>query len=213
MNVFYQIQPLRKPLQMALATIAVCLSGCSEIRVGTVRTGTLDFDESKTIGDVLDNPSLISNGQWTSFEADDGSHVVEFRGDISNLQAELAAVSSEFKENPAAFTLGALASGGEMGAIGLGMLLNSGMEIEACRYTIQFLMSKRDATRFEVGFSTVEAKVRMPDGSIVEETFDDEDDSVLEYLYASNKTAIGMFVLSRVMVSGIFQRLMEGLQE
>jgi hypothetical protein len=210
---FYQMHPLRKLLQTAFGAIALCLSGCSEIRVETVRTGTLDFDESKTIGDVLDNTSLLSNGKWTSFDAVDGSHVVEFQGDISDLQAELASISSEFQKNPAALTLGALASGGEMGAIGLGMILNSGMEIKTCRYTIQFLMSKRDPTRFEIGASSVEAKVKMPDGSIAEEIFNDEEHSVLECLYESNKAAIGMFVLSRAMLGGIFQNLMEGLQE
>jgi len=183
------------------------------MRVEFVRSATLDFDESKTVGDVLDNPNLIENGSWHSFDAEDGSHLVEFQGDISDLRAELATISSEFKENPAALTLGALASGGEMGSIGLGMILNSGMEIESCRYTIQFFMSKRDPTRFEIGASSVEANVKMPDGSIFEETFNDEEHSVLECLYESNKTAIGMFVVSRVMVSGIFQKLMESLNE
>ncbi len=188
------------------------LAGCSEIRVETVRGGTLDFDETKTIGDVLDNRALISNGRWKSFDADDGSHVVEFSGRILGLDEEMATVGAEFKKNPAALALGALA-GGEMGAIGLGMLLNSGMEIESCDYTIQFLMSKRDPERFEIGASSFTAKVKMPDGKVHEESFSDEDSDILESLYDGNKSAIGMIVLSRFLISGVFQQILQQLNQ
>lgn len=193
--------------------IAVVFCSCSEIRVETVRNGTLDFDETKTIGDVLDNPDLLSNGQWKYFDAEDGSHVVEFTGQIEGLQAEMDSLQKEFKENPAALTLGALAGGGEMGALGLGMMLNSGMEIQECNYTIQFLMSKRDIERFEIGASSFLANVKLPNGELVEETFDDPDGTILEALYESNKTTIAMLVVSRVMVSGVFQNLMEQINQ
>ncbi len=189
------------------------LAGCSEIRVETIRSGTLDFDETKTIGDVLDNRTLISNGRWKSFDAEDGSHVVEFSGKIQGLGEEMATLGEEFQKNPAALTLGALAGGGEMGAIGLGMLLNSGMEIESCDYTIQFLMSKRDMERFEIGNSSFTAKVKMPDGKVIEETFTDEDDDILESLYAGNKSAIGMIVLSQFLISGVFKQMLHQINQ
>ena len=189
-----------------IAALGLC--SCSEIRLETVRNGTLDFDESKTIGDVLDNRNLLSKGNWKYFDAEDGSHVVEFTGQIDGLQGEIEALQTEFKEDPAALTLGALAGGGEMGALGLGMILNSGMEIKGCNYTIQFLMSKRDIERFEIGAANFTAQVKLPNGKVIEETFDDEDGSVLESLYESNKTAIAMLVISRVMLSEVFQNLM-----
>jgi len=196
-------------MRFLLATFLVTLAGCSEIRVETVRNGTLDFDETKTIGDVLDNPGLLSNSQWKYFDAEDGSHVVEFSGQIEGLQTEMESLQKEFKKNPAALTLGALASGGEMGAVGLGMMLNSGMEILGCTFKIQFLISKRNMERFEIGASSFTASVKLPNGEVVEETFDDHDGTILESLYESNKTTIAIFVVSRVMVSGIFQKLME----
>jgi hypothetical protein len=196
-------------MRVLLAALLVTLSGCSEIRVETVRNGTLDCDETKTIGDVLDNRNLLSNGQWRYFDAEDGSLVVEFSGHIEGLQAEMESLQKEFKENPGALTMGALASGGEMGAVGLGMMLNSGMEILGCTFTIQFLMSKRDMERFEIGASSFTASVKLPNGEVVEETFDDPDGIILESLYESNKTTIAILVVSRVMVSGIFQKLME----
>jgi len=189
-----------------IAALGLC--SCSEICLETVRNGTLDFDESKTIGDVLDNRNLLSKGNWKYFDAEDGSHVVEFTGQIDGLQGEIEALQTEFKEDPAALTLGALAGGGEMGALGLGMILNSGMEIKGCNYTIQFLMSKRDIERFEIGAANFTAQVKLPNGKVIEETFDDEDGSVLESLYESNKTAIAMLVISRVMLSEVFQNLM-----
>ena len=201
--------PLMMLTRVLLASALVTLAGCSEIRLETVRNGTLDFDESKTIGDVLDNRDLLSKGNWKYFDAEDGSHVVEFTGQIDGLQVEIETFQTEFKENPAALTLGALAGGGEMGALGLGMILNSGMEIQGCNYTIQFLMSKRDIEQFEIGAANFTAQVKLPNGKVVEETFDDEDGSILESLYESNKTAIAMLVISRVMLSGVFQNLME----
>lgn len=199
-------------LLLSIAFVAG-ISGCSEVRIETVRSGTLDFDETKTIGDVLDNPALISNGRWKSFDAEDGSHVVEFTGKIQGLGEEMATLGEEFQKNPAALTLGALAGGGEMGAIGLGMLLNSGMEIQSCDYTIQFLMSKRDLERFEIGASSFTAKVKMPDGKVIEETFSDEDGDILESLYDGNKSAIGMVVLSRFLISGVFQQIFQQINQ
>jgi len=193
--------------------IAVAVCSCSEVRVETVRSGTLDFDETKTIGDVLDNPNLLSNGHWKYFDAEDGSHVVEFSGQIEGLQEQMENLQSEFKKNPAALTLGALASGGEMGALGLGMLINSGMEMQSCQYTIQFLMSKRDLDRFEIGASSFTAKVKLPNGEVVQDTFDDQDGTILEALYESNKSTVAMLVLSRVLLSGVFQNILERINQ
>jgi hypothetical protein len=91
----------------------------------------------------------------------------------------------------------------------IGIISKSGMEIQGCNYTIQFLMSKRDLERFEIGVANFTAQVKLPNGKVVEETFDDEDGSILESLYESNKSAIAMLVISRVMLSGVFKNLME----
>jgi hypothetical protein len=74
-------------------------------------------------------------------------------------------------------------------------------------------MSKRDLERFEIGASSFTAKVKMRDGKVIEETFSDEDGDILESLYDGNKSAIGMVVLSRFLISGVFQQIFQQLNQ
>jgi hypothetical protein len=87
------------------------------------------------------------------------------------------------------------------------------MEMQSCQYTIQFLMSKRDLDRFEIGASSFTAKVKLPNGEVVQDTFDDQDGTILEALYESNKSTVAMLVLSRVLLSGVFQNILERINQ
>lgn len=194
---------------LSMLIFLMCFTGCSNSRIDLVRNGTLDMDESKTIGDVLDNKSLLSNGRWTYFQAEDGSNVVQFNADIDGLQEQLDLIEAEFKANPTALTMGALASGGEMGAVGLGMLLNSEIKIDKCEYQIQFLLSKRDDDRFEIGNSSFTAEVSLPNGKKSNQTFDDEEDDILGSLYENEKAPIAFVVISKFMISGFLQQIMQ----
>ena len=187
------------------------LSACTESRVEMVRNGTLDRDETKTLGDVFGNKALFANGKWEAFDADDGSHVVQFTGSLEGLQEEMDEMRQEFEKNPAGFTLAALAQAGEMGGVGVAMILKSGIRIEECRYEIQFLMSKRKAGAFEVGNSVLKAKAKMPGGKMAEEEFNDEDGDVLDSLYEGDKAGIAALVVGKMMVSGLFKGVLEGI--
>ena len=195
--------------RILFAVALLALSACTESRIEIVRNGTLEHDETRTLGDVLDNAALLSNGKWEAFDADDGSHVVQFSGKLRGLQEAMDQMRTEFEKNPAGFALGALAQGGEMGGLGFAMLVNSGIRIKECHYQVQFLMSKREAGAFQVGNATLRAKVKMPDGKVVEEEFDDEDDTILDGLYEGEKAGIAAVVVGKMMVSGLFKGILQ----
>ena len=119
-----------------LVPLVILLASCDRLNVEKVRQGTLDFDTTKTLGDAFGKSDVISGGRWSGFEADDGSQVVQFNGVLPGLQQALDQAFAEVRANPGAATLAALGSGGEMGALGLGFLLNSPLRIESCDYQI-----------------------------------------------------------------------------
>jgi hypothetical protein len=200
-------------LQRAFLLCALSLlAACDQLNVEKVRQGTLDLDTSKTLGDAFGRSNLISNGQWSGFESDEGSQIVEFTGRFDGLQEALDEVFSELKANPQAAALAALGSGGEMGAIGLGFLMNAPLSIESCEYEIQFLLSKRDDS-FNIGAATLKAVIRNTQtGSLREQTFSDDEDTVLTAIYEGDKIAIAFLVLGQAMQAELAEGLLQQLQ-
>lgn len=189
------------------------LTACDRINVERVRAGTLDFDDTKTLGDALGNLDLISDGKWSGFEATDGRQVVEFNGKLDGLQQALDETFAEIKKNPEAAAMAALAGGGEMGPLGLAFLVNSPLGIDSCSYQIQFLLSKRD-DGFSAGAASLKANIaNKKTGTNQECTFEDNDHQILKAIYENDKSAIALYVLSQAMQAELGQGLIKAMQE
>lgn len=66
---------MKKLFVVALATIM--LSACGS-NVDTVKSGTMEFNQTISVGEALDNWSSCQQGDWDEFETDNGVTVVEF---------------------------------------------------------------------------------------------------------------------------------------
>lgn len=64
-----------KKLLIILSAI-VFLNGCSDI--DNVKSGVMDFDQTITVGEALDNWKSCRKTHWEEFETDNGVKVVEF---------------------------------------------------------------------------------------------------------------------------------------
>lgn len=198
-------------LLLSAIALTVVLASCDRLNVEKVRQGTLDFDTTKTLGDAFGKSDVISRGKWSGFAADDGSQVVEFSGAFEGLQQAMDEIFAEIRANPQAATLAALGSGGEMGALGLGFLLNTPLRIDSCDYQIQFLLSKRDDS-FEIGASELKARItNAQSGEGKDYTFNDEEGKVLEAIYDNDKSAVALYVLAQAfqaqMAEGLLRQL------
>ncbi len=65
---------LMKKLVLGLIALFV-LSGCSDI--SKVKTGTLAFDKSLSIGDAFDKYKYFKSTKWSDLETDNGKKVVQ----------------------------------------------------------------------------------------------------------------------------------------
>lgn len=205
--------PMRALLALCSFPLFVSLPACDRLNVESVRQGTLDFDTSKTLGDIFGTSEVVSGAKWSGFAANDGSQVVQLNGTFTDLQAALDEAFAEIEQNPQAATLVALGSGGEMGALGLAMLVNSPLRIDTCSYQIQFLLSKRDDS-FEVGSSVLKAVItNTQTGSSKEHTFGDDDSNVLAAIYENNKSAVAVYVLAQAMQAQVAEGLLRQFQE
>lgn len=198
-------------LLLSAIALTVALASCDRLNVEKVRQGTLDFDTTKTLGDAFGKSDVISHGKWSGFAADDGSQVVEFSGAFEGLQQAMDEIFAEIRANPQAATLAALGSGGEMGALGLGFLLNTPLRIDSCDYQIQFLLSKRDDS-FEIGASELKARItNTQSGEAKDYTFNDEESKVLEAIYDNDKSAVALYVLAQTMQTQMAEGLLRQL--
>jgi hypothetical protein len=196
---------------LLLVPFVILLASCDRLNVEKVRQGTLDFDTTKTLGDAFGKSDVISHGKWSGFAADDGSQVVEFSGAFEGLQQAMDEIFAEIRANPQAATLAALGSGGEMGALGLGFLLNTPLRIDSCDYQIQFLLSKRDDS-FEIGASELKARItNTQSGEAKDYTFNDEESKVLEAIYDNDKSAVALYVLAQAMQTQMAEGLLQQL--
>lgn len=196
---------------LLLVPLVMLLASCDRLNVEKVRQGTLDFDTTKTLGDAFGKSDVILHGKWSGFAADDGSQVVEFSGAFEGLQQALDETFTEIRANPQAATLAALGSGGEMGALGLGFLLNTPLRIDSCDYQIQFLLSKRD-DNFEIGASELKARItNTQSGAAKDYTFKDEEGKVLEAIYDNDKSTVALYVLAQAMQAQVAEGLLRQL--
>lgn len=64
------------------AAFAICLffTGCSDVNVDKVKSGSLDGFKGLPIGQVFDNYKYFKSKRWKSIKTDDGRNVVEFNG-------------------------------------------------------------------------------------------------------------------------------------
>ena len=133
------------------------------------------------------------------------------RGGFEGLQQAMDEVFAEIRANPQAATLAALGSGGEMGALGLGFLLNTPLRIDSCDYQIQFLLSKRDDS-FEIGASELKARItNTQSGEAKDYTFNDEESKVLEAIYDNDKSTVALYVLAQAMQTQMAEGLLRQL--
>lgn len=205
--------PLPKNVFFLLSVLAL-LTSCDRLNVETVREGTLDFDTSKTLGDAFEKSDVISGGKWTGFEATDGSHVVQFNGELTGLQEELDQAFAKVPQNLQLPQLMALAASGgspERRIVDLSFLANTPLRIESCDYQIQFLLSKRDDS-FDIGSTELKAKIANTEtGTSKEHTFTDEEGDVLASIYDNDKVAVAIYVLAEAkkadMAAGLLQQL------
>ncbi len=198
-------------LLLSAIALTVALASCDRLNVERVRQGTLDFNTTKTLGDAFGKSDVISGGRWSGFEASDGSQVVQFNGVLPGLQQALDQAFAEIKANPEAATLAALGSGGEMGALGLGFLLNTPLRIESCNYQIQFLLSKRDDS-FDIGATELQTRItNTQSGAAQDYTFNDDEGEILSAIYENDQATIAIYVLAQAMQAQMAEGLLRQL--
>lgn len=62
--------------------LAFLFCSCTKDDISIVKKGYMNFDQSVTIGDVLDNCKGLENRKWSKFETDLKRRVVDFTADI-----------------------------------------------------------------------------------------------------------------------------------
>lgn len=66
-----------KPINIIIITLLMfSLIGCNS-KINTIKDGTLELDNSITIGDAIDNYKHFSNVKWSNFTTDNKREVVE----------------------------------------------------------------------------------------------------------------------------------------
>lgn len=66
---------------VAVISFWFLLSGCEGMQsdMNLVKNGTMNFNETTTVGKALDNWEDCTDGKWDEFETDNGIKVVEFK--------------------------------------------------------------------------------------------------------------------------------------
>lgn len=148
-----------------LSLVIVFVASCSVEPVDVVKEGTLNFDESVTIGAALDGYKYFEKSTWETFETSQGRTIVEFTG----VMAQNAYVGS---------TLEGVRLTEEI-------LTRSNVIMKDLKFTYscQFQISEEDDT-FEVVYSGINFS---GDDTIANEHLDDnvkdDDFSILKRLY------------------------------
>ncbi|SHN51982.1 hypothetical protein [Desulfovibrio litoralis] len=62
------------------------LAGCSDSNIEVVKTGSMNFDTSTTVGNVLDNYPYFATTTWKSFEDAQKRQIVEFNGTLNHIE-------------------------------------------------------------------------------------------------------------------------------
>jgi len=72
------------------------ITGCSD--VGTVKNGTLNFDNSITVGEAFDKYSYFSDTDWTDFETSNGRKIVQVTGEFNDNYIKKMGWTKQFKK-------------------------------------------------------------------------------------------------------------------
>jgi len=76
--------------------ISLMITGCSD--VDTVKDGTLNFDNSITVGEAFDKYSYFTSTSWKNFETSNGRKIVEVTGDFNNEYIKLMGWTKQFAQ-------------------------------------------------------------------------------------------------------------------
>jgi len=159
-----------KKLLFALFTIpALLFAGCSGggNPIDMVKTGSLQFDTSVTVGDALSGYQYFSNTSWKSYEDPQKRTIVEFNGVLDY---------DKF--------IGSKLQGMELTA---DMVKNGKKQLGDIKltYVAQFTISKTDET-FDVQFSGLNmAGTNRQTGEAVNQNIPDSDLTSLQYIYSN----------------------------
>ena len=137
------------------------LTGCGQVNIESVKQGTLDFDESVTVGDALDGYEFFAETAWETFEDPQGREIVEFNG-VIDLNAF---IGQEFIRS-FIFGMPLPSSTEPLTQEELRELLINYKEF-GYKARQQFLLSKRDDS-FEIGYGALEFKMVDNEGNVTE---------------------------------------------
>jgi len=76
--------------------LSLFVTGCSE--VNTVKDGTLNFDNSITVGQAFDRYSYFSDTDWEDFETSNGRKIVQVTGEFNDDYIKKMGWTKQFKE-------------------------------------------------------------------------------------------------------------------
>jgi len=76
--------------------LTIFMAGCSE--VSTVKDGTLNFDNSITVGEAFDKYSYFSDTDWTDFETSNGRKIVQVTGTFNDDYIKKMGWTKKFSE-------------------------------------------------------------------------------------------------------------------
>lgn len=76
--------------------LSLFVTGCSD--VGVVKNGTLNFDNSITVGEAFDKYSYFSSTNWKSFETSNGRKIVEVTGELNDHYIKKMGWTEQIKE-------------------------------------------------------------------------------------------------------------------
>ncbi len=76
--------------------ISLFINGCSDADI--VKDGTLNFDNSITVGQAFDKYSYFTSTSWKDFETSNGRKIVEVTGDFNNEYIKLMGWTKQFSE-------------------------------------------------------------------------------------------------------------------
>ena len=76
--------------------LSLMVTGCSD--VSTVKDGTLNFDNSITVGQAFDRYSYFSDTDWKDFETSNGRKIVQVTGEFNDDYIKKMGWTKQFKE-------------------------------------------------------------------------------------------------------------------
>jgi hypothetical protein len=203
---------------LSIGCACILFSGCFDggSKISMIQNGTLNFDDTKTIQDVLQSSPILSGQKWRYFKAEDGSQVVEFTAELNSklLISSLKELKNIIESNP--MEAMALSGGSPEKMLGLGMLLKSDTQFSKCNYTVQFLLSKAKKDSFKVGPTElgVTATMNFVNGTkTVTKEINDEDDVILKTIYENKPAGIALWIASQLLAENTVEQINQSINK